>query len=72
MRHLIKRLGLYFNFKRVLKRAREIELEYQRIEQHIHDVALDNQIYLNRKELELERCKGYLEGLRKALEIANK
>lgn len=71
MRYWPKRISFFFQFRRVLRRGREIELEYQKVEQAMNNAAHENDASYHTKEKEYEYRRGVLDGIKKALEIAN-
>ena len=70
MRYWPKRLMIYLRFLVSARRARELELALQKIEQDLHDKVLENQVHGNRAELEVEYRKGFNDGVKWCLEKA--
>lgn len=63
MRYWLKRLRLLWKFVALIPRAREIEVECQKIQQKMHDLEFSNALSRNDKEKELAYQKGYWEGI---------
>lgn len=66
--HDYKRLKLLMQFSRFQGKAREIELEWQKIQQSAHDRSFYNQVYLGKAESEVAHKDGFVRGVQWCIE----
>lgn len=58
------RLTLLWKFIKLIPRARELEIECQKLEQKMHDIQFSHDIAPGSKDAELARAQGMIEGIK--------
>ena len=66
--HDYRRLKLLMKFSHLQGKAREIELEWQTIQQAAHDRSFYNQVYLGKAESEVAHKDGFVRGVQWCIE----
>jgi hypothetical protein len=72
IRFFITRLKVYFNFIKIGKYARDLELDLQKIEQEMNNLQFRNDMSRDQKDIEFVEQRGVVRGIKWCLERVKK